>query len=461
MEPLKDPLNDRHVSHLPLPPQRPLPIDILIKPFSNLPCWKFLKDHLTQEGKLTKSSAIFLISQARFMFESESNVIELFDPVTIVGDIHGQFYDLLKILEIGGNPEDNKYLFLGDYVDRGHFSLEIIFLMYALKINFPKTFFMLRGNHETRQMTSHHNFRKEVLYKYDLETYELIMESFDAMPLVCVINGKFLSVHGGISGRLDELNDILKINRFVEPPHDGLYCDLLWSDPIDNMSGDLPEKFVHNENRSCSCIYGLKAANSFLKGNGLISIIRAHEVQMEGYKMYKWNGQQKFPTVMTIFSAPNYCGTYKNKGAVLRLDDSTINILQINRSQEPFVLPSHQNLFTWSVPFIIERTLSMLEFILKNNDENENTPSEENNYIEQMFEEMHDHRKATLASKIRYASKMASKVKEMKEKNRLTHKSRESSDEDRYVEEFGIEKAIEMFEKMKDRDKENEKRPQI
>lgn len=120
----------------------------------------------------------------------------------MVGDIHGQFYDMVKMLEVGGKPENIKYLFLGDYVDRGSFSLEVLLVLYSLKLNYSKTIFMLRGNHECRQMTSFFNFRSEVLYKYDAELYDLIMESFDALPLSCLVNGKFLALHGGISPSL-------------------------------------------------------------------------------------------------------------------------------------------------------------------------------------------------------------------------------------------------------------------
>ncbi len=136
------------------------------------------------------------------------------DPVTVVGDLHGQYYDLQKILDLGGFPESrlkstdqlsltqNKYLFLGDYVDRGSFSVEILLLLYSLKINFPNEVIMLRGNHECRQMTQYFNFRAECLLKYDGETYDLFMESFDALPIACIVNNKFLALHGGISPNL-------------------------------------------------------------------------------------------------------------------------------------------------------------------------------------------------------------------------------------------------------------------
>ena len=127
----------------------------------------------------------------------------------IVGDIHGQYYDFVKLLELGGTPSSSKkyepvtrYLFLGDFVDRGDFSIEVVPLLYALKLNFPKHVYLLRGNHECRSMTSHMNFRMECLSKFDQETYNVVMDSFDLMPLACIVNNRYLAVHGGISPEL-------------------------------------------------------------------------------------------------------------------------------------------------------------------------------------------------------------------------------------------------------------------
>lgn len=122
--------------------------------------------------------------------------------MTIVGDIHGQYYDLLKLLELGGDPEINKYLFLGDFVDRGCFSIEVILLLFAIKINYPKTVVLLRGNHECRSLTTYFNFRNEWLYKYDIDIFDRIMDWFDALPISCLVNNRFLAVHGGISPEL-------------------------------------------------------------------------------------------------------------------------------------------------------------------------------------------------------------------------------------------------------------------
>ncbi len=164
-----------------------------------------LRDHLAREGKLEKADLLELINTFIGVVKAEPNIVRIQDPVTVVGDIHGQYYDLLKLLEVGGNPEDTQYLFLGDYVDRGAFSIEVVILLYALKINFKSTIFMLRGNHECRQLTSFFNFKLECDVKYDEEVYERVMESFDALPIACIINEKFVAVHGGISPEVESV----------------------------------------------------------------------------------------------------------------------------------------------------------------------------------------------------------------------------------------------------------------
>lgn len=131
------------------------------------PDWKLIKDHLHKEGRISKELLIQLIDECNAILRNEPNLLSLPDPLTVVGDIHGQFYDLLKIFEVGGNPENTKYLFLGDFVDRGSFSIEVLILLYSIKINFPETVYFLRGNHECRQMTTFFNFRDECKYKYD------------------------------------------------------------------------------------------------------------------------------------------------------------------------------------------------------------------------------------------------------------------------------------------------------
>lgn len=202
------------------------------------------------------------------------------EPVIIVGDIHGQFYDMIhmfeKVVDQRNLPKSNM-LFLGDYVDRGNYSIEVCIFLYCLKINFPNEVIMLRGNHESRAMTEHFTFREEVLKKYDNDenVYELFIESFEAMPIAADVNGDYLCMHGGISPEMHSLDDINKVNRFVEPPLSGFLCDLLWSDPgTDKEAKTL--KFAKNLERECSYKFGLEPVKQILKKNNFLSIVRAH-----------------------------------------------------------------------------------------------------------------------------------------------------------------------------------------
>ena len=170
--------------------------------------------------------------------ENEPNLLKVPDPMVIIGDIHGQYYDLIhmfeKIIDPLNFPNVN-LIFLGDYVDRGQWSLECVCYLLALKVAHPKNVVMLRGNHESRSMTEHFTFREECLTKFDQEVYDMFMEVFDSLPLAVIAAENYLCVHGGISPELKEdVAVINKVNRFVEPPLAGLLCDLLWSDPVDD-----------------------------------------------------------------------------------------------------------------------------------------------------------------------------------------------------------------------------------
>jgi len=369
-ENLQDPCDDRPVKEVPLPPAQLLMPDMFYNK-KGQPDLNLLREHLRLEGVLSQDLLLSIVKKASELFEQEPNLLKLQDPITVVGDIHGQYFDLVKLLEVGGTPGETQYVFLGDYVDRGSFSVEVVALLYAIKIRHPKRVRMLRGNHECRQMTSFFNFREECEYKYDISVYNAFMDSFDTLPLAAIINGKFLAVHGGISPELSNVRAINNINRFQEPPREGLLCDLLWSDPLEPKEGEAqPPKrntapFVHNEVRGCSFFFTFEGAARFLQKNSLLSIIRAHEAQLEGYKMHKTNAATGFPSVITIFSAPNYCDVYNNKGAILKFENSTLNILQFNCSPHPYHLPNFMDIFAWSIPFVIEKVTEMLYYILQ------------------------------------------------------------------------------------------------
>lgn len=351
MELLIDPCNDRVVSSLQPPPHRPLSNHLIFPAGRNvkteiIPDWIMIRDHLAKEGTLRKADILFIINKVINILSGEPNLIRIQDPVLVIGDVHGQLFDLIRILELGGSPVKNKYLFLGDYVDRGVFSLECVILLYSLKLNFPDRVFLLRGNHECRQLTAYFTFRQECIHKYDSEVYDRIMDSFDCLPVAAVVNENFFTVHGGLSPQLEELTDIDQIYRFEEPPKDGIYCDMLWSDPVDNDIGDSQAPYINNNTRGCSYIYGADAVNEFLQRNDLIALIRAHEVQIDGYKMHRWAGEDDFPLVITVFSAPNYCDVYNNKGAIIRFTNNTLNVQQFNFTPHPYMLPNFMNVFT-------------------------------------------------------------------------------------------------------------------
>ena len=190
------------------------------------------------------------------------------------------------------------------------------------------------------------------------------MEIFDAMPISCNISKKYLAMHGGISPGLKQIEQINEIDRKQEIPLDGIFCDLMWADPMDDeeaVTGD----FKENPERDCSNYFGKKPVKQLLRKNRLLSIFRGHQVKQEGFQMHRWGAKDSFPYVITIFSAPNYCGSYKNKASVLILKNNNLQLKQYADSQPPYQLPEGLDLFSWSLPFLAEKVTHMLHQILK------------------------------------------------------------------------------------------------
>ncbi|KAI9066181.1 Metallo-dependent phosphatase [Trametes sanguinea] len=297
----------------------------------------------------------------------------------------------MKIFEVGGSFEESNYLFLGDYVDRGCFGIECLLYLYALKLCYPNRLFLLRGNHECRHLTEYFTFKRECLHKYSAEIYDACIRSFQALPVTALVDGKFFCVHGGISPELDTLHDLERMNRFEEPASKGLLCDLLWADPIPNFGHEtepsyeyphgLPSSvpFIDNHTRGCSYYFTYEAACKFLERNQLLGIFRGHEAQDAGYTMHRKTPTKKFPSVITIFSAPNYLDVYHNRGAIIKYKNRNITIRQYNASSHPYWLPNFMDAFTWSLPFVGEKITEMLLAILSvcSDQELESTSSEE------------------------------------------------------------------------------------
>ena len=198
--------------------------------------------------------------------------------VVICGDIHGQFYDLVAMLRKlkGRSSTPSKLLFLGDYVDRGNYGPEVALYLFCLKLKTPDDIFLLRGNHESRDMAESFNFRDQVLMLYDEETFHEFMDTFDQLPVAGVVNGLYLAMHGGISHRLTSLDAINAIERRMEPPDDTLLADLLWADPIKDKLAS-KTTFVDNNERGISVYFGRQPLKALLKKDRLRAIVRAHQ----------------------------------------------------------------------------------------------------------------------------------------------------------------------------------------
>jgi serine/threonine-protein phosphatase 5 len=245
---------------------------------------------------------------------------------TVCGDTHGQYYDLLHIFEIGGFPSPtNPYLFNGDFVDRGSFSLEVVTTLIALKLAMPTAIYMSRGNHETKNMNKIYGFEGEVKHKYDDRVMNLFNDVFQWLPLAAVIENAVFVVHGGLSTSMGgggggmmsgppvtgdgmTLDAIRQITRGREPPESGLMSDLLWSDPqpFDGRSAS---------KRGVGYAFGPDYTKQFLALNNLQLVVRSHEVKEEGY-VVEHDGK-----CITVFSAPNYCDSQGNKGAFIRFEE--------------------------------------------------------------------------------------------------------------------------------------------
>merc|ERR1711879_527093 len=262
-----------------------------------------------------------LCTSVREIFMSQSALLELEAPLKICGDVHGQYHDLLRLFEYGGRPPETNYLFLGDFVDRGKQGLEVIVLLYAYKVKYPENFFLLRGNHECASITRIYGFYDECKRRYNIKLWKQFCDVFNCMSVCALIDEKIMCMHGGISPELHHLDDIRRITRPLDVPDGGLVCDLLWADPDKDISG-----WAEND-RGVSFLFGPDAVSSFNARHGLDLIVRAHQVVEDGYEFFA-NRQ-----LVTLFSAPNYCGEFDNAGAVLSLSDDLLCSFQVHNAK--------------------------------------------------------------------------------------------------------------------------------
>jgi len=260
--------------------------------------------HLT-EGELKQ-----LCDMVKEILMEESNVQPVNSPVTVCGDIHGQFYDLLELFRKGGEIPKTSYIFMGDFVDRGHHSVETLQLLLCYKARYPDKITLLRGNHECRQVTQVYGFYDECFRKYgSANAWKYCTEVFDYFVLASVIDGRVLCVHGGLSPVISTIDQIRLLERNQEIPHEGPFCDLMWSDPEDI------ETWAVNQ-RGAGWLFGSKVTSQFNHINNLELICRAHQLVQEGYKYM-------FPekNLITVWSAPNYCYRCGNIASILVFDE--------------------------------------------------------------------------------------------------------------------------------------------
>ena len=249
-----------------------------------------------------------LCNAAKDILIEESNIQNIYSPITLCGDIHGQFFDLIELFKVGGDCPRTNYLFMGDFVDRGFYSVETFLLLLALKVRHPDRIYLIRGNHESRQITQVYGFYDECLRKYgSVNVWRLCCEIFDYLPLAALVDDQVFCVHGGLSPSIETLDQIKTIDRKQEVPHDGPMCDLMWSDPEEMVGWGVSP-------RGAGFLFGKDKVDEFNHKNNIDLIARAHQLVMEGYK------EQFNRSLVTVWSAPNYCYRCGNIAAILELD---------------------------------------------------------------------------------------------------------------------------------------------
>lgn len=283
-------------------------------------------------GKLPKKHVFAIIAKVHEILRHESTMVEVSVPhsqfsaadelkgvkkFTVCGDTHGQFYDVLNLFaKFGHVSEDHVYLFNGDFVDRGSWSCEVALYFYVLKILYPKSIYINRGNHETNDMNKTYGFTDECEAKYLKKVFEAFAESFGALPLATLINSSYLVMHGGLfSNDQVTIDDIRTISRFpasgsLQPAREGLAMELLWTDP-QTENGRSPSK------RGLGIQFGPDITERFCLNNKIRKVLRSHEVRMGGVEV-EHNGR-----LITVFSAPNYCDATGNLGGVVHITENT------------------------------------------------------------------------------------------------------------------------------------------
>ncbi|ELP93067.1 serine/threonine protein phosphatase 2B catalytic subunit gamma isoform, putative [Entamoeba invadens IP1] len=321
-----------------------------------------LQEHFQHGGLIEKETVITIIDEAKMLLIKEPNMVEVEENALIFGDIHGNYFNFLNILNDAQwvNLSHVK-VFLGDYVDRGKYSTETMITLLCLKINSPEGVILLRGNHESAAMTHIFGFERECTWKYDSGVYNKFIELFRTLPLCVYLSlplGNFFLCHGGLSPSLHSVNQIKLIDRFREIPEIGVFSDMLWSDPL--MYETYDEKYengeinddwfdvtyLHNDSRDCSYFYGYEAIVTFLENNDLRALIRAHEC-VDGVQQYDFESDDHIPIMFTVFSSAGYNGT--NRGGSIFMGDDGMKVKLYGYTDPVFKDPFYFDTFNYSL----------------------------------------------------------------------------------------------------------------
>lgn len=271
----------------------------------------------TKQVQLPEGTIRLLCQVSREVFMQEGVLLELGAPMNIFGDIHGQYEDLLRHFDNLGYPPDIACLFMGDYVDRGRKSLETICLLLAYKIKYPDKMYLLRGNHESASINRIYGFYDECKRRYNIKLWKTFTDCFNCLPIAAVVESTIFCSHGGLSPDLHDFDQLRSLERPMDVPDGGLVCDLLWSDPDEDITG-----WGEND-RGVSWTFGGDVVRSFLEKHDLSLVARAHQVVEDGYRFFE---KRK---LVTLFSAPNYCGEFDNAGGVLVVNKNLMCSLSI------------------------------------------------------------------------------------------------------------------------------------
>ncbi|XP_056166810.1 serine/threonine-protein phosphatase PP1 isozyme 2-like [Syzygium oleosum] len=270
-----------------------------------------------EQFPLTEAEISQLCLASRKIFLAQPNLLELQGHLKILGDIHGHYSDLLRFFEHGGFPPNANYVFLGNYVDHSKQSLETICLLLAYKIKFPENFFLLRGNHERTSMNRICGFYDECKCRMTVRVWKNFIDCFNCLPVAALIQCNILCMHGGLSPKLTNLDQIRGLPRPSDVPDCGLLHDLLWSDPDEDVKG------WEMRDRGASSTFGPDTVSKFLKKHDIDLICRGHQVVEDGYEFFAHR------QLVTIFSAPNFCGERDNFGAMMNVEENLTCSFQV------------------------------------------------------------------------------------------------------------------------------------